>query len=68
MPKAGSEADWPPGGLCLCGCRPQVYGDRTGVGGAEAAQKTGFALDDIDMFEVNELFAAQAQAGKTGSP
>ena len=37
--QAGSEADWAPYWLCLCRCRSQVYGYRTGAGGAEAAQK-----------------------------
>jgi Acetyl-CoA acetyltransferase len=60
--KAGSEADRPPCWLCLCRCRSQVYGYRTGAGRAEAAQKNRLQFDDIDVFEVNEAFAAQALA------
>ena len=40
----------------------EVHGHRPGAGGARRAQEGGLAVEDLDVIELNEAFAAQALA------
>ena len=40
------------------GCRSDHHADRADAGDAQGAREGGHAIDDIDLFEVNEAFAA----------
>lgn len=50
------------GKFVLCstvGCPPEIMGVGPSVAIPEVLKKTGLTIDDIDVFEINEAFAAQ---------
>jgi hypothetical protein len=50
------------GGLRACRRRASLHGGGAGAGGPGGPQGAGLSVDDIDVIEVNEAFAAQALA------
>ncbi|PIE01837.1 MAG: acetyl-CoA C-acyltransferase [Acidobacteria bacterium] len=44
----------------VAGCEPEIMGIGPAVAVPKLLKKTGLKLEDIDLFEVNEAFAAQA--------
>jgi acetyl-CoA C-acetyltransferase len=61
-PRRAAQAAGPPGGLRPRRRGPQVHGHRPGAGHAEGAEKAGLTVNDLDVIEANEAFAAQACA------
>jgi len=47
-------------GMAVVGCPPEIMGIGPAVAIPAALEKAGLALDDIDVFEINEAFASQA--------
>jgi acetyl-CoA C-acetyltransferase len=58
----GLPAAGPPGGLRPRRRGPQVHGHRPGAGHQKALKKAGLTVNDLDVIEANEAFAAQACA------
>ncbi len=48
--------------IAVAGCAPEIMGIGPVPATAKALKRAGLALDDIDIIEINEAFAAQALA------
>ena len=59
---AGPQAAGASGGLRPRRRGPQVHGHRPGAGQQKALEKAGLTVNDLDVIEANEAFAAQACA------
>ena len=48
--------------IAVAGCAPELMGMGPQIASAKALQRAGLTIDDIDIVELNEAFAAQAIA------
>ena len=48
--------------MAISGCRPEIMGIGPVVSSQKALKRAGLKLEDIDIIEMNEAFAAQSLA------